>query len=223
YRRALGPVASQVVGETTEPISNTQETLFGTFRGESPLGNLIADAQLAATDNEQGAVAAFMNPGGVRASLDAGPVTYEEAFTVQPFANNLVTLDLTGAQLYCLLEQQFVETSTRRPTTLQPSASVSYVVNPSGTTAPADNPCVGTRVVRDSLTIGGTPVVDTATYRITVNNFLAGGGDGFGVLTQGTNRITGMIDLDAFTAYLTANSPVSAPAINRIRTTAEAG
>ena len=85
--------------------------------GESPLGNLIADAQLAATDDEQGAVAAFMNPGGVRADLDAGPVTYEEAFTVQPFGNNLTTLDLTGAQLDCLLEQQFV---TER--TLQPSA-----------------------------------------------------------------------------------------------------
>jgi 5'-nucleotidase len=223
YRRALGPIAGQIVGETTEAISSTQESLFGSIRGESPMGNLIADAQLAATDNEQGAVAAFMNPGGVRAGLNEGSVTYEEAFTVQPFANNLVTLDLTGAQLYCLLEQQFTETATRRPATLQPSSTVRYAVNANGTTGPADNPCAGTRVVRGSLTIGGTAVVDTATYRITVNNFLAGGGDGFSVLTGGTNSVTGMIDLDALTAYLSANSPVSAPATDRIATTATVG
>ncbi|HEX7745312.1 MAG TPA: bifunctional metallophosphatase/5'-nucleotidase [Micromonosporaceae bacterium] len=224
YRRALGPVASQVVGQTTEAITRTQESLLGkcpdagSVCGESALGNLIADAQLAATDNEQGAVAAFMNPGGVRADLDAGPVTYEEAFTVQPFANNLTTLDLTGAQLYCMLEQQFAVGRT-----LYPSSTVGYVFDPAGTTAPLGTPCAGTRVMRGSLTIGGTAVLDSASYRITVNNFLAGGGDGFSVLTGGKNSITGMIDLDAFTAYLGANSPVSAPALDRIRTTVEVG
>ncbi|MEO3776319.1 bifunctional metallophosphatase/5'-nucleotidase [Micromonospora sp. B11E3] len=216
YKTALGPVATKEVGLTTAAITRTQEVLFGTSMGESALGNLIADAQLAATDDEQGAVAAFMNPGGVRADLDAGVVTYEEAFTVQPFANNLVTLDLTGAQLYCLLEQQFV---TNR--TLYPSATVRYTVDPNGATAPAATPCAGTRVVRGSLTLGGTAVVDSATYRVTVNNFLSGGGDGFSVLTGATNQVTGMIDLDAFVAYLTAQSPVSAPALDRIRTTAE--
>ncbi|MFI6784012.1 bifunctional metallophosphatase/5'-nucleotidase [Micromonospora sp. NPDC050276] len=216
YKTVLGPVAGREVGVTSEAITRSQETLFGTSLGESPLGNLIADAQLAATDDEQGAVAAFMNPGGVRADLDAGTVTYEEAFTVQPFANNLVTLDLTGAQLYCVLEQQFV---TNR--TLYPSATVGYVVDPNGTTGTVADPCVGTRVVRGSLTIGGTAVDTAATYRVTVNNFLAGGGDGFSALTAGTNQVTGQIDLDAFVAYLTAQSPVSAPALDRIRTTAE--
>ncbi|MET8122321.1 bifunctional metallophosphatase/5'-nucleotidase [Micromonospora sp. NPDC005189] len=216
YKTVLGPVAGRQVGETTQAITRSQETLFGTSLGESPLGNLIADAQLAATDDEQGAVAAFMNPGGVRADLDAGPVTYEEAFTVQPFANNLVTLDLTGAQLYCVLEQQFV---TGR--TLYPSATVGYVVDPNGTTAPTADPCAGTRVVRGSLTLGGTTVDTAATYRVTVNNFLAGGGDGFSALTGGTNLVTAQIDLDAFVAYLTAQSPVSAPTLDRIRTTAE--
>lgn len=95
YRTLLGPIASRQVGVTSAPITRTQEILYGTVpnetRGESPLGNLIADAQFAATDDEQGAVAAFMNPGGVRADLDAGPVTYEEAFTVQPF-NNFLTI-----------------------------------------------------------------------------------------------------------------------------------
>ncbi|MEU5723744.1 bifunctional metallophosphatase/5'-nucleotidase [Micromonospora sp. NPDC047738] len=226
YKTALGPVADKVVGETTAAITRSQENLYQTGvdangkptyqTGESALGNVIADAQLAATDNEQNAVAAFMNPGGVRADLGAGRVTYSDAFTVQPFANNLVTLDLTGAQLYCMLEQQFTVARV-----LYASSTVHYVVDVNGTTAPASAPCSGTRVVRGSLTINGTPVVDTATYRVTVNNFLSGGGDGFSVLPGGKNQVTGMIDLDAFTAYLTAKSPVSPPALDRIQTTAE--
>ncbi|MDG4761516.1 bifunctional metallophosphatase/5'-nucleotidase [Micromonospora sp. WMMD710] len=223
YKTVLGPVAGREVGVTSTAITKTRENLLTTCSdqvpascGESPLGNLIADAQLAATDDEQNAVAAFMNPGGVRADLDAGTVTYEEAFTVQPFANNLVTLDLTGAQLYCVLEQQFV---TGR--VLYPSSNVGYVVDLNGTTAPTADPCAGTRVVRGSLTIGGTAVDTAATYRVTVNNFLAGGGDGFSALTAGTNLVTGQIDLDAFVAYLTAQSPVAAPTLDRIRTTAE--
>ncbi|MEV0327517.1 bifunctional metallophosphatase/5'-nucleotidase [Micromonospora echinospora] len=216
YKEVLGPIAGQVVGTTSGPLTRAQETLYGTTLGESTMGNVIADAQFAATDTEQNAVAAFMNPGGVRADIDAGQVTYEEAFTVQPFANNLTTLDLTGAQLYCMLEQQFTVGRT-----LYPSASVRYVVDVNGTTAPAGDPCAGTRVVRGSLTIGGTAVDTAATYRITVNSFLAGGGDGFSVLPQGTNAVTGMIDLDALIAYLKASSPIAAPALDRIRTTAE--
>ncbi|MEV4491735.1 bifunctional metallophosphatase/5'-nucleotidase [Micromonospora coxensis] len=216
YKTALGPVATKVVGTTAEPLDRVQEILFGTAKGESELGNVIADAQFAATDTEQGALGAFMNPGGVRADLDAGPVTYEEAFTVQPFANNLVTLDLTGAQLYCMLEQQFVVGRT-----LYPSSSVRYTVDVNGVTGTSADPCAGTRVVRGSLTLGGVTVTDSGTYRVTVNNFLAGGGDGFTTLKSGTNQVTGMIDLDAFVAYLTASSPVSAPALDRIRTTAE--
>ncbi len=218
YRDALGPIATEVVGATPDGLSRTQEVLFPGALGESALGNVIADAQLAATDDEAGAVAAFMNPGGVRADLDAGDVTYEEAFTVQPFANNLVTLDLTGAQLACLLEQQF-----QVGRTLYPSATVSYVVDPGGTSAvPGADPCTGTRVVDGSLELGGVPVVAGETYRVTVNNFLAGGGDGFSVLTGATGAVTGPIDLDAFTAYLDERSPVSAPELDRIRTTTEA-
>lgn len=216
YKEALGPVAGEIVGSTAAPLTRAQETLYGTTLGESAMGNVIADAQLAATDNEQGAVAALMNPGGVRADLDAGDVTYEEAFTVQPFANNLTTLDLTGTQLYCLLEQQFAVGRT-----LAPSSTLRYVVDPNGTSAPVATPCAGTRVVPGSVTIGGVAVTADATYRITVNSFLAGGGDGFNVLPQGTNRVTGMIDLDALVAYLKSSSPVAVPALDRIRTTAE--
>ncbi|CAA9220336.1 MAG: 5'-nucleotidase [uncultured Acidimicrobiales bacterium] len=214
YREALGPLAAEVVGTTTTALTRAQETLFGNVRGESSLGNVIADAQLAATDDEQGAVAAFMNPGGVRADLDAGPVTYEEAFAVQPFANNLVTLDLTGTQLQCLLEQQL-----QVGRTLYPSSTVSYVVDPAGTTAAAGaDPCNGTVVVDASVTIGGVPVAPASTYRITVNSFLAGGGDGFTVLRAGTNAVTGVIDLDALTAHLGERSPLAAPTDDRIRT-----
>jgi 5'-nucleotidase len=209
YRTLLGPIASRQVGETTAAVTRAQEPLVGALLGESSLGNLIADAQLAATDQEQGAVAAFMNPGGVRADLDAGPVTYEEAFTVQPFNNYLTTLDLTGAQLDCLLEQQFV---TER--TLQPSASVAYTVDPNGVAGTAADPCSGTRV--GALSIGGTPVDPAASYRITVNSFLADGGDGFSVLTQGTNRMVGGLDIDGFAAYLTEVGSVAPPATDRI-------
>jgi 5'-nucleotidase len=210
YREVLGPIAAEVVGSVAVELTRAQEDpLDG---AESTLGNVIADAQFAATDDEQGAVAAFMNPGGVRADLGAGEVTYEEAFTVQPFANNLVTLDLTGAQLNCLLEQQY-----QVGRVLYVSDSVRYQVDPAGTPAAAGaDPCSGTRVPDGSVQIGGAPVTADATYRVTVNNFLAGGGDGFSVLTGGTNPVTGAIDLDAFTAYLGANSPVPAPALDRI-------
>jgi 5'-nucleotidase len=209
YRTLLGPIATRQIGETTGPVTRAQEPLLGALGGESSLGNLIADAQLAASDDEQGAVAAFMNPGGVRADLDAGPVLYEEAFTVQPFNNYVTTVDLTGAQLDCLLEQQFV---TER--TLAPSSTVAYTVDPNGVTGTAADACTGTRV--NALTIGGTPVDPAATYRITVNSFLADGGDGFTVLTQGTNRAVGGLDIDAFAEYLTAAGPVAAPATDRI-------
>jgi 5'-nucleotidase len=210
YREALGPIASEVVGEATADITRTPDA-----EGETPLGNLIADAQLADTRDE-GAVAALMNPGGVRADLPAGPITYEEAFTVQPFANNLVTLDLTGAQLDCVLEQQYAGRTA--PVVLQPSSTLRYTVStgaPAGTLA---EPCSGQNV--DELTIDGAPVDPATTYRITVNNFLAGGGDGFSQLTGGTGAVTSSIDLDAFTAYLGANRPVAAPATDRITTVA---
>jgi 5'-nucleotidase len=196
-------------------ITRDQEALLAEpeTRGESVLGNLIADAQLAATDTEQGAVAAFMNPGGIRADLDAGPITFEEAFTVQPFSNNVVTLDLPGAQLQCLLEQQFTVHRV-----LQPSAGVAYTVDPAGNTGSEVDPCSGTRVPDDTVRIGGAPVDAGAIYRITANSFLADGGDGFGVLRSGSNRALSGLDVDAFAQYLSANRPISAPATDRIRT-----
>jgi 5'-nucleotidase len=224
YNEVVGPIAAEPVGETSAALDRVREQLYrsGTSPsgaavyalGESTMGNVIADAQLAATDDEQGAVAALMNPGGVREGLNAGVVTYGEAFSVQPFSNVLTTLDLTGAQLQCLLEQQFQGGNTP----LYPSASLTYDVSVGGTSAAAGaNPCTGTRVPDTSVEINNVPVVATSVYRITVNNFLAGGGDGFTVLRSGTNAVTSMDDLVALIAYLDGPaSPVPAPALDRI-------
>ena len=214
YRELLGPIAGEIVGEASVPLSRTQETLYTagtvTVRGESPLGNLIADGQLAATPD---AAAAFMNPGGVRGDIAEGPITYEEAFTVQPFGNYLTTISLTGAQIQCVLEQQFVNN-----TVLQP-AGITYSVSASGTNGTSANPCSGTRVPDSSVLIAGVSVDPTASYRITVNNFLADGGDRFSILAQGTDRqdvVSPEDDLAALIEYLRANDPITPPATDRI-------
>jgi 5'-nucleotidase len=202
------PIGNREVGTITTDIVRAAAP-----SGESPLGNLIADSQLAATTSA-GAQIALMNPGGVRTDLafpsspageGNGVVTYGEAFAVQPFGNILQTWTYTGAQLDAVLEQQWLPNGG--PTRiLQPSATLHY-------TQTLGNP-IGDRV--SNITINGVAVDPAATYRVTVNNFLAAGGDSFSVLTQGTDVTGGPIDLDAFTAYLTANSPVAPPPTDRI-------
>jgi 5'-nucleotidase len=181
---------------------------------------VIADAQLDAT-NDPGfgdAVVAFMNPGGIRADLTYpsspagegdGNVTYGESFTVQPFGNSLVTMTLTGAQIETLLEQQFpgcLGQGTMR--ILQVSNGFTYAYS-------ASAPACG-KVDPTSIKLNGVMVDPVATYRVTVNSFLADGGDGFTVLTQGTNRLGGAVDTDALEAYFVANSPVAPGPQNRI-------
>jgi 5'-nucleotidase len=210
YRAASAPLANHVVGSITADITRTQNAA-----GESTLGDVIADAQLAATGPGYGdAVVAMTNPGGIRTDLlynqisdgeQPGEVTYAEAFAVQPFSNNMVTMTLTGDQLKAVLEQQFDNPSVGQSKMLQVSASLNYQWSASAPT--------GSKV--SNITINGVAVDPTASYRITVNNFLAGGGDNFGALKVGTDLLTGMIDLDAFVAYLTANSPVPPGPQNR--------
>ncbi|MGH3716091.1 MAG: bifunctional metallophosphatase/5'-nucleotidase [Micromonosporaceae bacterium] len=203
YDAIAAPLRNRVIGSTTEVLSRTPNAA-----GESPLGDVIADAQLEATTpaDKGGAVAAFMNPGGVRADLDAGDVTYGEAFTVQPFGNSLVTMTLTGAQIDTLLEQQWCGQTS--PRILLPSAGFQYSWD---STKP-----VCDRVDPAGIQLNGVPLDPTASYRITVNSFLASGGDAFKVLPDGTNRLGGDIDLDAFEAYFKAHSPVAAPPLDRI-------
>jgi 5'-nucleotidase len=155
-----------------------------------------------------------MNPGGVRANLtygqisggeSPGQVTYGEAFAVQPFGNLLVTMDLTGAQIEQLLEQQAIagRPGGRDVLILGVSRGFTFAYNAA---AP-----FGDRIDPASIQINGTTLDPAATYRIVTNSFLADGGDSFTVFTQGTNRIGGGEDLVAFTEYLEVNSPVAPP------------
>jgi 5'-nucleotidase len=213
YQTQAAPLANRVIGWITGDIS---ASVKGSPSCETPLGDLIADAQLAATKSV-GAQVAFMNPGGIRTDLVFhsppkvdGNVLYAEAFSVQPFSNLLVTMALTGAQIKTALDQQFAGAS---PKILQVSSNFKYSYT-------YDKPSNKGVVDPMSITIDGTPLDLGTTYMVTVNNFLAGGGDAFAALAQGTMRTTGSIDLDALVAYLGANSaattPLSPPALNRI-------
>jgi 5'-nucleotidase len=212
WKDRVAEVANRPIGQITADIPNV-----ATASGESPLGDLIADAQLAATRTGGNAQVALMNPGGVRASLTYasstagegdGVVTYGEAFTVQPFNNLMQVVTLTGAQLKTLLEEQFTGGPNNQPfdRILQPSANLTYTYSQS---APW-----GSKV--SDLAIDGQPVSDTQTIRVAANNFLIGGGDGFTTFTQGTDLWSGPLDIDAFVDYLGQNSPIAPPETNRI-------
>ncbi|MFI7598565.1 bifunctional metallophosphatase/5'-nucleotidase [Actinoplanes sp. NPDC049681] len=211
YRTAVAPIANRVVGTITGDIVRTAGA-----NGESPLGDVIADAQLAWTQSNN-AQLALMNPGGIRADFDAeasaggepdGKVTYGEAFTVQPFNNLVVTQTLTGAQLKEVLEQQFVgfggQTTQK---ILQVSKGLTYTWD---STAAA-----GSKV--SALALNGTPIDPATTYRVTTNDFLANGGDGFTKLTAGTDRVTAPgFDIDALVGYLGTGTPVAPGPADRI-------
>ncbi len=196
YNAVSAPIANREVGLITADI-----TRASTPAGESALGDVITDGQLLATSDPAygGAVIAITNPGGIRTDLTYAPdgvVTYGEAFAVQPFSNNLVTITLTGAQLKAVLEQQIffsdpVNNITQR--ILQVSNGFTYTWD--GSTAAAGN-----RI--SNMALNGEPMDMAASYRVTVNNFLAAGGDGFTAFTAGTDALTGQIDLDAFVDYL---------------------
>lgn len=169
--------------------------------GESALGNLIADAQRAAMKAD----VALMNQGGIRTGLGAGEQTWGALFAVQPFSNTLLAMELTGEQLLRALEGQWQETPAR----LLQVSGLRYVWDPA---AP-----VGARVRQ--VEIAGRPLAKQARYRVVVNSFLAGGGGGFDVFTQGIKRQVGPVDLDALVAYLQAHAGKLAPRIEgRART-----
>ena len=212
YDLLSAPLANSVIGTITSDILRSNNAA-----GESALGDVIADAQLEATAPAGlgEAVVAFMNPGGIRDDLlfaageameGDGNVTFGEAFSVQPFGNSLVTMSLTGEQIDTLLEQQWV--GQTNPRILQVSAGFSYAWDP----AAAD----GERVDPDSIVINGAPVFPDTTYRVTVNSFLADGGDNFAVLVDGTDRLGGEVDLDALAKYFELNSPVAPGPQDRI-------
>jgi 5'-nucleotidase len=217
YVTASAPLSNRVIGSIQGDLTRTASPL-----GESALGDVIADAQLTATApaNLGGARIAFMNPGGIRQDLRVGDVssggeapgqvTYGEAFSVQPFGNSLVTKTMTGDQIRRLLEQQFPgcggQTVQR---TLQISSTLRYELTPSAATCAA-------RVGR--IFVDGVELAAGDSLRVTMNNFLATGGDGFGVFNEGTESLGGAQDIDAFVAAFAAAEPagIAVPPLDRI-------
>lgn len=210
YNAAAAPIANRPVGRITADFLRINDP-----SREQVLGNAISDAQLFASQ-AAGAQIAFMNPGGVRADLlftgsaageGDGVVTYGELFSVQPFGNGLLTMTLSGAQIEAVLEQQFCGINSPANggffRVLLPSAGFHYSYAEAATgaascdTADAIDPA--------SITLGGVPLDPVAAYRVTVNTFLADGGDGFTLLRSGTDRVGGVVDTDAFESYLRAN------------------
>lgn len=217
YVTASAPLANKVIGKIQGDLTRDASPL-----GEESLGDVIADAQLASTSapDKGGAQVALMNPGGIRADLKAGDissggeapgeVTYGEAFTVQPFGNSLVTKTMTGDLLKRVLEQDFVGCGGQiSAKTLQVSSTLKYESNPNGATC---DDKIG------KIWVNGELITPTTSLRVTMNNFLATGGDGFTVFNEGTDALGGAQDIDSFADYLAAagGTGVSVPQLSRI-------
>jgi 5'-nucleotidase len=191
---ATAPIRSQTVATLPAALSRQQDAA-----GESVLGDVIADGQLAAAQ-DLGAVIALTNPGGIRQDLPSDPskglaVSLGDLFAVQPFNNNLVAMDVTGAQLKLLLEQQWLgQPDDRKPRMLQISAGFGYCYD--------DRRDEGDKILAQSMRLNGKIVDGTSVYRIVVNNFLAGGGDRFEVLKLGRHVVQGGGDLEALHDYV---------------------
>lgn len=188
----VAPLVNRVVGYTSVNLNRTQSAA-----GEENLGDVIADAQRLAMPGTQ---FAFMNPGGIRADIPSGAITWGELYSTQPFANGLVQMHVTGAQIYTLLEEQWQGQPLGGTKMLQISG-LSYKWNPG---AP-----VGSRIVAVYAN-GGVMPRDAQSYTIVVNSFLSTGGDNFVVLKQGTGLVNGEVDLEALVTFV-GNHPQSAP------------
>lgn len=184
--------------ELTKPVGTTDGSVTRTdaYNNEAPLGSLIADAMRQADfgDDASDADFAFMNPGGIRADLPEGDVTFADLAKIQPFGNTLVKLELTGEQIQTLLEQQWGTNADGTPNT--------KTLQISGLKYTADfNKPVAERVTSLSLE-DGTPIDPAKTYTAVVNNFMAAGGDNYKVLVDAKSSLAGPIDLDVFYQYI---------------------
>jgi 5'-nucleotidase len=207
YDKLAAPIAERRAGSVTDTLSRVPNEA-----GESVLGDIIADAQLAATrsDKDGGAMIALTNPGGIRTDIakkEDGAVSYADVFASQPFRNQLVTLTLTGAQIKDTLEQQWLD--PKRPRILQVSKGFEYTWD--------NAKPYGEHVAAESLALNGARIERAQAYRVTVNNYLSVGGDGFTVFKDGKAPLTGGYDADALDAYFKANSPLSPGQPDRIK------
>ena len=204
YNALVSPLANQVIGTITAAAPNSANAA-----GEMLAGDMIADAQFEATRPAQfgGARLAFMNAGGVRnpgfvATTFPHDITYAEAFTVQPFGNSLVTITLTAQQIKDALEQQFVGCNGQTvQRVMQPSSGFKYTWSAS---AAACSKVSEVSLDGVALVSAGVVFSPGTTYRVTINNFLSTGGDGFSVFKDGTNLLGGAQDIDALVAYLSS-------------------
>jgi len=205
YESLTSQVENRVIGTITASLTRQRSPA-----GEMVLGDVIADAQLAALSSAAtgGAQIAFMNNGGVRSDIlkhDDGTVTFGDLFAVQPFGNKLLTLTLTGAQIKTLLEQQWTE-PTGSPT-LQISKGFSYIWS-------AGRP-VGDKV--QSMMLNGTALDPSKTYRVGVTDFLAGGAEHLAVLREGKAPQAAMPDIEAIESYFHTHSPIAPGPMDRIQ------
>ena len=204
YREAAKTEANRVVGTLAGPATRDRGKT-----GESILGNLIADAQLAATAGAEngGAQIAFMNPDGIRADIfpgTDGQVTFGSVFAAQPFGNTLITKKLTGKQIIGILEQQLNNPDWYR--ILSPSSGFRFGYDLSRP--------IGERIL--FATLNGAPLDANASYRVTVSDFLSNGGDGFSLFKEGTSPAVGPTDLEAFIAFLSRGGTTALPTLDRI-------
>ncbi|HNB65050.1 MAG TPA: 5'-nucleotidase C-terminal domain-containing protein [Zoogloea sp.] len=224
YVSLSATLKNQVVGSITADIKrallSSSSTPTRDETAEGAMGDVMADVYLAGGPK---ADIAFINPGGVRADLiykNGGAVTYGDLLTVAPFGNTLVTVDLTGADLVRLLEQQWEAPNCAAKTgangcgrMLQPSSTFSYTWDASKPAGAAVGS--GNRVVAGSLKLNGVAMDLTKTYRVTLNSFMAPGpGDNFSVVTANGKNVTpsGVIDIDAFVGYMKAHPSLAPPA-----------
>ncbi len=211
YAALSEPLEKRVVAIVKQEINGVANPA-----GESTLANLIADAHLFATTSPDrgGAVMAFNNRGSLRAPIipdAAGGVAYGELFKTQPFQNDLVVMNLTGAQIKQVLEQQWSDaTSSARGQILGVSQGFSYAWD-------ASKP-IGERVIAESMRLNGATMQQTLEYRVTANSFVAAGSEGLTVFREGRDRQISVLDLDALVEYLAVKSPYQPPAVgSRIR------
>jgi 5'-nucleotidase len=183
YQELADPIRNRGVGSVATDVDRSP-----TGAGESALGDLVADAQAAAT----GADLALTHADGIRRDLKRGATTFGDAFEVQPFGNRLVTMTLTGVQIDAVLEEQWRGQLFQR--VLEVSSGLRYTWDPG---AP-----VGRRVDPRTTAIGGRPLDLGRRYRVTVNAFLADGGNNYPTLLAGTDRVAGPMDVDALAALL---------------------
>jgi 5'-nucleotidase len=222
YTALVKPIADQVIGHLDGVTSITRTA--DANGGDSALGNLIADAQKADATivrNGQKPVIAFMNPGGIRADLVEnanGDVTYGAAFAVQPFNNIMASMDLTGAQIKALLNEQWNGVNEGGQRKILQVSGLDYTWDLSEAVAAGANALVGDVMV-DADGVSATPMVplvDGTTYRVAASTFLADGGDNFATFKAGTNKLVGGLDIDALRLYLGANDPTAPTATDRI-------